>query len=247
MVHSNAVIFAALRLPLMVLLTALLLPISKATAEKQDYVGMHIDPLALYGSEVAFDVFRDGKKAGSHHVQFHRNGPDLTVNSIFHLSIDFLFFTAFRYTYESEDRWREHRLEGLSVLVDDNGARFAFDAHRDGESLRIDRNGEVQFADLPLYPTNHWNAGVIAQNRVLNTLTGRVNQVAIRSLGRELVETESGPVTSTRYAYSGDLETEVWYDDFRRWVKLRFAGRDGSTIEYICRRCQGTADPSMRQ
>jgi hypothetical protein len=56
---------------------------------------------------------------------------------------------------------------------------------------------------------------------------------------REFVDTERGPVMATRYAYHGDLETEVWYDDFGRWVKMRFAGRDGSTIEYVCTLCQG--------
>ena len=44
---------------------------------------------------------------------------------------------------------------------------------------------------------------------------------------------------ATRYAYTGDLDNEVWYDDVGRWVKMRFKGRDGSTIDYVCRRCQG--------
>ena len=48
-------------------------------------------------------------------------------------------------------------------------------------------------------------------------------------------------MAATRYAYSGDLKADVWYDDAGRWVKLRFRGRDGSVIEYVCRRCQGPA------
>ena len=59
--------------------------------------------------------------------------------------------------------------------------------------------------------------------------------------GSETVMTENGPVTATRYRYSGELETEVWYDDAGRWVKLRFKGREGTPIAYKCRRCQGGA------
>ena len=58
--------------------------------------------------------------------------------------------------------------------------------------------------------------------------------------GREPIPTERGDVVASRYSYTGDLaDTEVWYDDVGRWVKLRFLGRDGTPIEYACRRCQG--------
>ena len=43
---------------------------------------------------------------------------------------------------------------------------------------------------------------------------------------------------ATRYRYSGELEqTEVWYDDEGRWLRLRFPGGDGLPIDFICRRC----------
>jgi geranylgeranyl diphosphate synthase type II len=56
---------------------------------------------------------------------------------------------------------------------------------------------------------------------------------------REYVATERGQVPATYYRYTGDLLAELWYDDDGRWVKMRFKGRDGSMIEYVCRRCQG--------
>jgi len=61
------------------------------------------------------------------------------------------------------------------------------------------------------------------------------------------VETERGDVFATHYVYSGELDTEVWYDDEGRWVKMRFKGRDGSTIEYVCRRCQGPGPSQAEQ
>ena len=108
-----------------------------------------------------------------------------------------------------------------------------------GNRLRIDNTDEAFTVDLPLFPTNHWNAQVLGQDRVLSTLTGRVNEVRIQPQGRETVATERGDLPATRYTYTGDLETEIWYDDAGRWVKMRFEGRDRSTIEYVCRRCQG--------
>ena len=54
-----------------------------------------------------------------------------------------------------------------------------------------------------------------------------------------MVATERGGIPATHHAYTGDLSTEVWYDDAGRWVKMRFEAQDGSTIDYVCRRCQG--------
>ncbi len=197
------------------------------------------DPYSLYGEEIFFDVYRDGDKVGFHRVRFSGSGDNLTVRSDFELEIDFLFLTAFRYLYNSEGQWRQGRLESLTATVDDDGEDFAFGVFRDGAQLRIAKAGETITTDSPLFPTTHWNAGVLGQTEVLNTLTGLVNQVRIEPRARETVTTERGEIPATRYAYTGELETEVWYDDTGRWVKLRFDGRDGSSIEYLCRRCQG--------
>ena len=89
-------------------------------------------------------------------------------------------------------------------------------------------------------PTNHWNNTVLGHVRVLNTLTGNVNKVKLVPKGQEMIFTERGDVSANRYAYTGDLEdTEVWYDELGRWVKLRFLGRDGTPVEYVCQKCLG--------
>lgn len=194
---------------------------------------------ARYGDEILFDVHRNGEPAGRHRVRFARDGDTLTVESEFRLRVRFLFLTAYRFDYASTERWRDGRLESLEARIDDNGARSALRADRDGGLLRIGGEAGRYRADDPsLMPTTHWNAAVLGRSSVLNTLTGRINEVTIRAAGRDVVQTERGPVRATRYVYSGDLETEAWYDDAGRWVKLRFAARDGSAITYVCRRCQ---------
>jgi hypothetical protein len=205
------------------------------------------DPLALYGDEIYFDVYRKDEKVGFHRVQFTGDRRDLTVRSDFELQIDLLYFTVFQYDYQSEARWRHGRLDRLRVSLDDDGDRSALDAIRVGDGLKVEHDGGAYLAPMPVFPTNHWNAGVLGQGRVLNTLTGRLNAVQIAPAGRETVATEHGRIAATRYVYSGDLETEVWYDDAGRWVKMRFEGRDGSTIDYVCRRCQGGAPRRVAQ
>ncbi len=128
-------------------------------------------------------------------------------------------------------------LKKLVAKVDDNGKKTSFTAQRAGNRLRIVRAQQAEYAALPLFPTNHWNPGVLQEERVLNTLTGRINLVTIEPEEQESVMTNAGNRMATRYRYNGQLQTEVWYDADGRWVRMRFAGRDGSTLEYVCRRC----------
>lgn len=205
-----------------------------------------VDPLALYGPAIEFDVYRKGSRVGFHRVRFARAGDAVVATTRFKLSVDFLFFTAYRFAYESVARWHGGQMVSLRATADDNGDHTAVRATLSGDAVAIDGPKGKTRAPAPLYPTSHWNAGVLGEDRVLNTLTGRVNAVAIAPVGREDVVTERGPVAATRYAYGGELETEVWYDEAGRWVKMRFAARDGSAIDYVCRRCQGGAQAEAR-
>ena len=203
--------------------------------------GANFDPIALYGPEIYFDVLRKGKPSGLHTVKFERTKDGFIVRSNFELSVKFLFVTAYRFVYRSESLWIGGILQHLTAEVEDNGSPFVISASKQGNSVVVDHDNQKYEVSAPLYPTNHWNAEVLSQRRVLNTLTGRVNRVTIKPLSREIVTTEYGDITANRYAYTGDLDTEVWYDDMGRWVKMRFAARDGSTVEYVCRRCQGNS------
>lgn len=201
--------------------------------------GSAVDPLQLYGDTIDFDVYRKGKNVGSHRVRFTKTGRDLNVDILFRLELKVLFAKVYQFTYRSKARWRQGQVGRLAVDVDDNGEISTLRATRQGDRLQIVGPEKTQTVASPLFPTNHWNPGVLSQTRVLNTITGNVNKIRIRPGRREMVQTERGKISATRYVYTGELDTEVWYDDSGRWVKMRFKAKDGSTIEYACRRCQG--------
>lgn len=230
---------ASIRRSLALATVVMLLPAAGLRANLAETSPGTVDPFALYGPVIEFDVFRDGDEVGFHRVRFLRDGDDVIADATFDLRIDVLSVTVFRYLYRSQGRWRDGELAGLNVNVDDDGQRSAVTAKRQGRQMEVVAKGGTTTAAAPLYPTNHWNPRVLTQDRVLNTLTGRVNTVQIKAQDRTTVATERGAVPATRYAFSGELETDVWYDDAGRWVKMRFRGQDGSLIEYVCRRCQG--------
>ncbi len=208
-----------------------------------------LDPLTLYGERLAFDVWRDGDKVGEHHVAFQRDGEELRVQTDFGIEIKVLFIKAYSFTYSSNAVWHNGQLKSLWAMTDDDGDRREVRVEADEEAGTLRLHDGQYWNSVPsgTFPTNHWHAGVLHQNTVINTLTGEASDVRIIRLGEEMIETADGTLSATRYVYSGDIDTEVWYDDWGRWVKMRFRAKDGSTIEYRCRTCaEGTLSLSRQ-
>ena len=214
----------------------LALPFS--ASEAHEHCAPSTDPLSLYGGPLVFDVLRNDSKVGQHRVSFERalNGP-LQVSVDFRLNVTLLGLTVYRYAYESKAQWCADRLVSLWARQDDDGDRTEVQARTENGMTFINGPSGNSEVAAGLFPTNHWNAGVLSQSQVINTLNGDVSQVSISATGRELVEAEGLTIPATGYRYTGDIDTSVWYDDAGRWVKMRFVAKGGSVIEYRCVTC----------
>jgi hypothetical protein len=196
------------------------------------------DPLSLYGNEIVFEVFREAEKVGRHKVAFSTTSArDLSVTAQLELKVTFLSIPVYKFRYQSLALWRDGRLMDLVAKVNDDGETATVRALAKGRILSVSGpKGDLEWNET-LYPTNHWNAGVLSQKHVLNTLNGEISRVRIASQGRERIKAEGRWIEATRYQYSGDIDTTVWYDDAGRWVKMRFTAKGGSVIDYVCTRC----------
>ena len=199
------------------------------------------DPFSLYGDGLHFRVLRDGAPIGRHEVRFRSRQDQVIADSRFEAEVKVLFFTAYRYLYQSQDVWRDGCLVALKAETDDNGTQTKVHAELEGQGLRITTAAGSKVVTPGIYPTTHWNSGVLGSSRVLNTITGKIAEVDLIPMGEETVQVEGRPVTARRFRYTGEIQSDVWYDADGRWVKMRFNAEDGSTIEYVCERCGGAA------
>jgi len=144
------------------------------------------DPLSLYGNEIVFDVFREAEKVGRHKVAFSTTSArDLSVTAQLELKVTFLSIPVYKFRYQSLALWRDGRLMDLVAKVNDDGETATVRALAKGRILSVSGpKGDLEWNET-LYPTNHWNAGILSQKNVLNTLSDEISQVTIASQGRE--------------------------------------------------------------
>lgn len=204
-----------------------------------------------YPSVANYAVTRNGQTIGRHTLTFQQQGPLRIVSIDSRASVRMLGITAYRYTHQGREVWNGEQLQSLQAVTDDNGRRSTVRAERRDGRLAVERAApgtvtmvaastqgveqlDANRASMPadIMPTSQWKMRQVRQSKLLNTQDGTLIQVQVKSLGRENVRTGTSTVPATRYAYSGGLQMNQWFDDRGRWVKGSFTAFDGSTIEY---------------
>lgn len=184
------------------------------------------------GAVITFDVIRKGKSMGTHQVSFVKTEDgDLVATTDVDLKVKIGPFTAFQYRLDSTEIWKSGRLVSLDGKTNDNGDAAFVSAMRDGETLRV--AGSVFQGDIDgdIIPSSHWNIDQVRSNRMLSTETGEVLDMAVTSMGRELIEVSGEEIEANRYLLDSDIDLDLWYGDDGKWLKLTFKAR-GETIEY---------------
>lgn len=200
------------------------------------------DPFTLYGSEIRFDVERDGDVVGQHVVTFTRTDDGFRVDSRADVDVQLLFIPAYTLRYQAQEVWDDGELQSLDASTIEDGDQRHVQATRDADGLRVESSTEGTYEAPPILPISHWNAALLRGGPMLNMMNGEVSDIAVVDAGVDTVATRSGSLRARRYVYSGDLNGEIWYDSEGRWVKLRFEANDGSVIDYVCRRCRAPAN-----
>ena len=196
--------------------------------------------LALTQTDYEFDILRNGSPVGQHELRISRLGDETRVLALSNIRVTLLGFTLYRMRYRSEEVWDGQGLKVLAVDVDDDGQSSRIDGQRRGSHFHwMTADGSETSEPLPVYPSNHWNPSVIRASSVLNTLTGQSNRIEVTAAPGEkrLPLPDAANSSATAYQYRGELNLYSWYDRQGRWLGMRFKGRDGSNIEYVCRNC----------
>ena len=197
-----------------------------------------LDPLQVYPEGILFDVIRNQEQVGYHQVDFSKeeNGY-LKVLSQLKITIKVLGINFYKYDYHSQAWWNNKHLIKLIATQNDDGAKSQVQIYSKNSILIINGPDGESRGPLSLYPSNHWHAGVLDENKVIDTLKGQISNVKISKVGVENVLAEGRLINAIKYKYNGDVDAIAWYDITGRWIKLSFPVKDGSIIEYICVKC----------
>ena len=184
---------------------------------------------AAYDNPTTYTITRKGKKIGTHELRIDKNGNDITVDVISKIRVTVLKIPVFQFDYSATEFWKDGALESVTSDVKENDKETSVKLQSAGGTSVLSSAGKEEKAARLNFTSNHWNPAVTSATRVFNTLTGKASDVTVEFIGNETI---GSGIEAKHYRYSGDITADTWYDTTGKWVKLSFAGKDGSLIEY---------------
>ncbi len=189
--------------------------------------------LAVAGpSRLEFVVVRNGEAVGHHVIDFTRAGNSTNVKISTNVVVTIAFIPVYRFEHSGLETWRGNQLVALRSQTNDDGTPHQVAVAVEGDHLRIAADGAQGTAAATILPASLWNAGIVSQSTLLNTLNGTQMRVAVQDRGEETVPASGRRVAAHHFTISGGLNRDVWFDRNNTLVRVQFAAKDGSTVVY---------------
>ena len=206
-----------------VALALILSPAISATAE---------GPAAFKRSHLEYTVVRNDEAVGSHVIDLARDGDTTNVKISTNVVVKIAFIPVYRFEHAGIETWKGSQLIALRSRTNDDGTPHQVAVASEGDHLRVAADGSQATAAAAILPASLWNAGIVAQSTLLNTLDGSQMRVAVVDKGDEVVAANGTRVRAHHYTISGGLNRDVWFDATNTLVRVQFAAKDGSNIVY---------------
>jgi hypothetical protein len=185
------------------------------------------------GGSLGFRLKRHGAVIGTHTLVFRGSGDALEVDISVDVLVKFGPFPFVRYNHRNRVAWQGDRLAGVSSHTDRNGTKLHMAASWTDTGLMVEGSGTRPYvAPHNAFATTYWHKATVF-GPLIGTQDGMLVHPAISQLRPEPIRIASGEeMPAKRYALSGDLNVELWYDSNDTWAGMRFTADDGSEISY---------------
>ena len=150
------------------------------------------------------------------------------------------FIVRYTYAYQGTEVWQNGRLIQLDSAANDDGKQFAVSVRPNGDTLRVQVNGQVHETRPDVWTTSYWK---LAEPRfrnqsvlLLDSDTGRDIQARLTFVGPAVVKVAGQPQNCTQYQLTGNnLHVDLWYDAQERLVRQTSVEQGQQTLLELVR------------
>lgn len=199
------------------------------------HAGVAAGLLRITRPHLEYAVLRDNEAVGMHVIDFSRSGDTTNVKISTNVVVKVAFIPVYRFEHAGFETWQGNRLISIKTRTNDDGTPHQLAATAYGGHLRVSGDGSAGDVGGAIIPASLWNAAIVSQSSILNTLDGREMPISVVDRGEEVVRAANADVAAHHYTISGGLDRDVWFDRTNTLVRVAFAAKDGSHIVYQLR------------
>ena len=138
--------------------------------------------------KVSYDILRKNKVIGTHEILFSKKNGSLSVETNINIEVKILFVTAYTFSHQSEEIWKDGNLIKIKGHSDfeDEREYFIEGEVKDGFLFASGMDGKLKL-DKNLIPSNFWNIDVMYQDEIFDTQKGIVRKLDVKEIGIETI------------------------------------------------------------
>jgi len=184
-------------------------------------------------THLEFTVLKDGSPIGHHQIDLTQTGDGETVSIKTDILVRVAYVPVYRFEHTGSEVWQNGRLVSLRSQTNDDGDHHNLAVNAMGNFIEVNGDGSHSQASASVIPASLWNHDLVKQATLLNTLTGKQMAVSVLDLGEDTIRARGAETRAHHYKISGELQREVWYDQFNTLVQVKFKAKDDSDILYV--------------
>jgi hypothetical protein len=178
-----------------------------------------------------FEVTRDGKPIGIQTVTLKQDGGTLTVTTESAIAVKMLGVVVYRLHQVLTETYEGKRLVSVAAMTKDPEGVRAGEIERDGDRWTGKLGKQRRSFDCDCETSTMWQrANLRGQTMMIEASKAKPRAIAIEDKGTETLDLPEGRVETRRFAVTGEIEREVWYDPAGNLVAAQQRGSDGSLI-----------------
>ena len=191
--------------------------------------------LPVPNQPLAFTVLRNGEPVGTNTITFQQTPAGLQVDVKTAIVVKITVIPVYRFEHEGHEVWQGDHLVSLRSATNDDGTPHHLAVEAKGDGLEVKGDGYTGPAAMGAIPGSLWNPAVPRQSVLLNSLDGKLMNVATKDLGEETVTVRGTAAKARHYVVDGDLKRDLWYDPDGTLVQIHLKAKDDSDILYVLR------------
>src|SRR5690606_20033072 len=163
-----------------------------------------------------------------------RQGDQRVYDQTLRIAVKIAFVTAYRQESDRKEVWRGARLIAYDAVTDDDGKKSRIVGRAKGDKFIIDGPAGHIVAPGTVYPSNPFDPGIVDAALLMDTASGKLLHVTVTPGAEEKITVAGGPVTARRYAVTGDLQRDLWFDASGKLLQFAFKN-DGALVTFTLR------------
>ena len=181
-----------------------------------------------------FTVFLDEQEIGRQRFEVSSEGEQTHVQVDAQLEVKFFFITFYTYRHTNVERWESDCLREIRSNTEDNGDDYFVNGTYQNGQLQVQTQTGNWSSDECIKTFAYWDPEWITGERLLNSQTGELLAVSIRSMGEEMISVQGIPTRTTRrQIITDEFTVDLWYAKNGRWVALQSTTTKGELLRYV--------------